>query len=97
MPRFGTTLASTFWSARKAKTRLNLLFTSAQSLESTEPTVAVLQREIRLSQERIRAMAGFVVASPADRRRPDTVLVRFGVVRRRCRYTGDVESRAAIV
>src|SRR5204863_1627796 len=65
----------------------------AGSLESPEPTVAILQCEIRLSEERVRPMAGFIIASPTNRRRPDTVFVGLGVIRRRCRHTGDIESR----
>ena len=57
----------------------------AGHLEPAEPRVAVVERQIRFDQERVRTLARLLVASPADRGRPDAVRAKGAVVGRRTR------------
>jgi hypothetical protein len=73
-----------------SKRRLSVIARDRDGLAVGNPLFELVEREICFDQERVGTVTRFLVASPADRRRPDAVLANCAVVRRR-------RGRAALV
>src|SRR5262249_33809100 len=70
----------------------------AGQLEPPEPRIALVEREARFGEERIRRiLPGLLIAAPSDRARPDAALTKDAMVGRGRGHTIDVHSCTGVV